>query len=70
VANAISVKILLAIMVLLKLQARQVDVATAFLNAVLVEHEEVYVRLTSRVSLPRGYVKKLIKALYSLVQAP
>lgn len=70
VANATSVRILFALMAILALKARQVDIATAFLNALLGKDEELYVRPPPPVQLPPGHVWKLIKALYGLVQAP
>lgn len=44
VANAASVRVLLAPMSLFALKTRQVDIATAFLNAYLYPKEEVYIR--------------------------
>jgi hypothetical protein len=57
-------------MSLFGLISRQIDIVTAFLNAELGAHEEVYVRPPPPVILPSGHVWKLLKALYGLVQAP
>jgi hypothetical protein len=70
VANAASVRILLALMVIFALKSRQIDIAQAFLNALLGEHEEVYLRPPPPITLPPGHVWQLLKALYGLVQAP
>ena len=65
VANVSSVRTLLALMALLRLTRRQIDIMTAFLYSFL--DEVVYLKPPLLFRLPLEYVWKLIKALYSLV---
>ena len=67
VARFTSIRMILALAVLLGLEVHQMDVETAFLNADLVE--EIYVVMPPGYEAP-GRVWRLLKALYGLKQSP
>ncbi|KAK9052683.1 hypothetical protein SSX86_029313 [Deinandra increscens subsp. villosa] len=70
VTRITSVRLVLAIAALRKLEVHQMDVKTAFLNGEL--DEEIYMEQPEGFSAPgqEGKVCKLVKSLYGLKQAP
>jgi transposase InsO family protein len=64
VARATTLKLILALIAVLNLEADQLDAITAFLNGKLDDEEAVYIRL------PDGRIVKLSKALYGLRRSP
>ena len=69
VARMASLRLVLALAALYRLEVHQMDVETAFLNADL--EEEVYIRIPEGLEVPQGVnCLRLRKALYGLKQAP
>ncbi|TPX57259.1 DNA-directed DNA polymerase [Powellomyces hirtus] len=62
-----TLRLLIALALNLGFLIHQLDVVTAFLNGIL--YEEIYMRPPPGVSVPDGYVLKLLRSLYSLKQA-
>lgn len=68
VADLASVRLFLAIVCYLNLDVHQMDVSTAFLNALL--KEIIFMRAPSGFTIPAGKVLKLNRGLYGLKQSP
>jgi hypothetical protein len=67
-ANSTAIRVLIALAIAYGWSRHQVDIMTAFLHALL--HEETYARPPPPIQLPKGFVWKLKRALYGLVQSP